>query len=84
MNVIYKFQDKNGAKTTISIFKLTADVLKIIHPNPTAWIQATYDEVGITHPNLTRRKRGELVRELASREAQRHPEIYKNAMDAML
>ena len=74
MKTNYEIHDERGDKTTITLSKSTADVLQVVLSDVHAWVQNTYDRVAEKRPLLTRRAKGDLVRLLASREAEKHPE----------
>lgn len=65
---IYTILDEYKENTTITLEKFVADTLQENLPDVHAWVQATYDEVAQKKPDLGRRKKGDFVRVLASRE----------------
>lgn len=80
---IYTIDNENGQQTTITLNKLTADVLQKILPDVHAWVQNTYNKVTSKKPELSRREKGDLVRVLANNEAQKSPE-YKEMIDSLI
>jgi hypothetical protein len=74
MKTNYEIHDEHGDKTTITLSKWDADVLQLTLPDVHGWVQNTYDRVAEKRPLLTRRAKGDLVRLLASKEAEKHPE----------
>ena len=69
----YKIRNEKGEITTITLDKLVADVLQKSLPDVHAWIQNTYDRLGVIKPELGRRKKGDLVRQLSLIEAEKSP-----------
>ena len=84
METKYEILDERGGKTTITLYKWTADVLQIVVPNVHAWVKNTYDRVAEKYPLLTRRAKGDLVRRLASKEAEAHPEVHARIPELQL
>jgi hypothetical protein len=80
---LYTIVGADGERTTITIDKLTADVLQAVLPDVHAWVQSTFDRVATRRPHATRREQGNLVRALANAEAQRHPQ-FKAQIDGLL
>ena len=76
---LYTLVGADGERTTITIDKLTADVLPDVH----VWVQATFDRVFAKRPHASRREQGNLVRALANAEAQKHPQ-YRSLLDDLL
>lgn len=72
----YSIRDVSGIQSTITIDKLDADVLQQVLTNVHDWIQTAYYRVSEKKPELSRRKKGDLVRLLAKREAEKSP-LYK-------
>jgi hypothetical protein len=79
---IYTIQDAGGEKTTITLEKLVADVLQELLPDVHDWVQNTYDRVAAKRPELGRRQKGDLVRLLSVREAEKSPR-YKELLDEL-
>jgi hypothetical protein len=73
----YSITNENNQRSTITLPKFTADVLQIHIPNVHNWIQYIYDSVLGKMPHKTRRYRGNIVRLLSEREAQKHPMYYE-------
>ena len=80
---IYTIKDETGGKTTITLAKLDADVLQVLHPDVHALLQGLFDKVTKKHPELGRRQRGDLVRLLSIRESEKSPG-YKELLDDRL
>lgn len=73
----YSITDENNNRSTITVSKLTADVLQTHLPDVHNWIQRIYDSVLEKMPYKTRRNRGKIVRFLSDQEAQKHPMYYE-------
>ena len=80
---IYTIRDENGEKTTITLEKLVADVLQIDLHDVHAWVQSTYNKVANERPKLGRRQKGNIVRELAIRMAEKS-QHYKGLLNGLL
>jgi hypothetical protein len=80
---IYSIKAEDGEKTTITLDKLIADVLQKSLSDVHAWVQKTYESVTKKYPKLGRRKKGDLVRILSVREAQRYP-LYNELVGKLL
>ena len=80
---IYTITDEHGERSSISLDKMIADVLQGAIPDVHAWVQATYERVVAKKPHLSRREKGDVVRILAVREAQKYP-AYRQMMDELL
>ncbi len=65
---------KGGRKSTLTLDKISADVLQIHLPNVHDWVQDRLDRVAKAHPTLGRKQHGEIVRRLADLEAAKYPE----------
>jgi len=74
---LYSIIDENGDKSTITIDKLIADALQESLPDVHGWVQAQYNRVAEKKPELGRIKKGDLVRLLAQREAEKHPALHR-------
>jgi hypothetical protein len=70
----YTIIDETGDKSTITLDKTVADVLQLHLPDVHAWVQHVYDCAAKQYPGLSRYKRGDLVRDYALKEANKHPE----------
>jgi hypothetical protein len=70
---MYSIKDENGKKTTITLDKLIADVLQKSLFDVHAWVQRAYENVTKKYPKCGRRKKGDIVRILSTREAQKFP-----------
>ncbi len=81
---IYKIKDERGESSSITLDKLVADVLQMKVPDVHAWIQDAYDRVTTKKPDLGRIKKGDIVRALARKEAESHPEYEKLANEFRL
>jgi hypothetical protein len=80
---IYTIADEHRERSTISLDKIIADVLQGAIPDVHVWVQTTYDRVVAKKPHLSRREKGDVVRILAGREAQKYP-AYHKLMDELL
>jgi hypothetical protein len=80
---IYTIEDENREKSSITLEKLVADALQESLPDVHAWVQNTYDHVTKKRPSLGRRQKGDLVRLLSIREAEKAPR-YKQMLDELL
>ena len=80
---IYTIKDELGEKTTITISKLVADVLQELLSDVHGWIQNTYDRVARKKPKLGRRQKGNIVRLLSIKEAEKSPQ-YKKLLEEHL
>ena len=80
---IYTILDELKTNSTISLFKLDADVLQEISGNVHALVQKTYNKVTKAYPSLSRRKKGNLVRFLMSQKAINSP-IYSERLNQYL
>jgi hypothetical protein len=80
---IYTIVDEDGKDTTITIEKIVADVLQELLPDVHAWIQQSYLKVADKKPYLGRKQKGDLVRLLSVREAEKSP-LYKKMIDDIL
>jgi DNA-binding transcriptional regulator YdaS (Cro superfamily) len=76
----YTIADEHGEKSTITIDKWAADLLQESLPDVHQWIQSKYDLVCSKKPQLTRREKGNVVRALARKEAEKSPH-YKSLSD---
>ena len=76
----YQINNEDGGKTTITIEKWVADVLQIELKNVHERIQAAYDKVLKEKPELTRRERGNLIRQMATKTADSYQETKKNVL----
>jgi hypothetical protein len=80
---IYTITDEHNERSTITLDKMIADVLQSALPDVHIWVQGTYDRVVEKKPHLSRREKGDIVRVLAVREAQKFP-AYRKMMDELL
>ena len=71
----YSFVDEDGVKSTITIEKWAADLLQESLPDVHKWVQDTYNRVCEKRSHLSRRKKGDVVRMLAFREAEKNPKF---------
>lgn len=76
----YQIIDEHGEKTTITLEKWVADILQIAVPDVHAAIKSTYDKICTKKPELGRKAKGNLVRDLAMREAEKHQDIKKQIL----
>lgn len=75
----YSIEDEFDEKTTITLPKLDADVLQKNISDVHAWVQNTYNKVTQHFPKTSRRNKGNIVRVLSAKEANKYPE-YKEAI----
>ena len=68
---IYTITDEHDERSTITVEKWVGDLLQFNNPDVHAWIQTKYQHVLDRLPALSRRERGNVVRELARREAEK-------------
>lgn len=68
---IYTITDEEGERSTITVEKWVGDLLQTDLPDVHAWIQATYDRVSVKLPHLSRRQKGDAVRQVARKEAEK-------------
>ena len=80
---IYSINNEEGERSTITLDKFVADVLQACLPDVHDWIQRTYDHVCNRKPNLSRREKGDVVRLLAVREAEKYPQ-FRQFMNELL
>ncbi|NDB70326.1 MAG: hypothetical protein EB015_20440 [Methylocystaceae bacterium] len=73
----YSIIDEYGNKSTVTIDKLTADTLQEALPDVHNWIQAAYNCVAKRKPFLGRIQKGDIVRLLAQKEAEKYPPFYR-------
>ena len=71
---IYSFTDESGSGSTITVEKWVGDLLQASLPDVHAWIQGQYDKVLDRLPLISRRQRGDVLRELAKCEAAKNPD----------
>lgn len=69
----YKIRNEKGEMTTITLDKLVADVLQGALPDVHAWVQNAFDKVAEKSPEISRYQKGNLVRRLSVREAEKYP-----------
>jgi hypothetical protein len=80
---IYTIVNVGGANSTITLDKLTADVLQMILPDVHQRVQQTFDLVCERRPHIGRREQGDWVRALANEVARKSPE-YTKLIDEIL
>jgi hypothetical protein len=76
----YTITDEHGEKSSITIDKWAADILQEALPNVHHWVQEKYELVCQKKHELTRREKGNVVRALARREAEKSP-LHQRFMD---
>ena len=69
----YSITDEHEGQSSITIDKWIADLLQDQLADVHAWIQSKYDLACLRYPHLSRRERGNAVRERARVEAQKSP-----------
>ncbi|MFL9998906.1 hypothetical protein PQR34_46765 [Paraburkholderia sediminicola] len=80
---LYTVINENGERTTITLEKLVADALQASISDVHEWVQRAFDRVTEKKPELSRRERGDLVRLLAQKEAEKHP-AYRRMIEDLL
>lgn len=75
----YQIVNEHREKTTISLEKWVADVLQQVLNDVHAKIQAIYNRLLESNPNLTRRQRGDIIRSMAERTADLHQDVKKRS-----
>jgi len=70
LRTIYNIIDEHNKISSISLFKLDADVLQDTIENVHKLVQEAYDKIFKYYPIMGRIKRGDLVRFLMMKEAQ--------------
>lgn len=69
----YSMTDEHGDASSITVEKWIADLLQDQLVDVHAWIQEKYNLACIKYPNLSRREKGNAVRERARKEAEKSP-----------
>ena len=69
---IYTIIDELKKNSTISLFKPVADFYQETSGNVHVLVQLTFNKVTKAYPNLSRRKRGNLVRDLLTKDVDFH------------
>jgi hypothetical protein len=72
----YSITDEYGEKSSITIDKWAADFLQDLLPDVHGWVQAKYDLISQKYPHLSRRKKGDALREVASLKAKQHKDYF--------
>ncbi|CAA0114052.1 Uncharacterised protein [Halioglobus japonicus] len=83
LTTIYPITDEYLSRSSISLFKLDADVLQYQCGNVHTLVQKTFDSVTANNPTLIRRKRGDLVRLQLSSEAKASP-VYRQMLNRFI
>lgn len=76
----YTILDEVGEKSTLTLEKWVADLLQEMLPDVHLWIQEKYDLVCEKRSDLSRREKGNVVRELARQKAEQS-QSYRPLMD---
>jgi hypothetical protein len=63
----YSIRDEFGERSSITLPKFIADILQIEVPSVHDWTQRSYDRVAAQYTHLSRRMKGNIVREWAIR-----------------
>jgi hypothetical protein len=71
---LYTIKDEFGERTTITIDKWAADFLQDILEDVHSWIQVKYTLICNKRSQLSRREKGNLLREVANHKAREHPD----------
>ena len=69
----YSITDEHGDQSSITVDKWIADLLQDQLADVHSWIQKIYFSACDKYPTLSRREKGNAVRERARREAEKHP-----------
>lgn len=69
----YSISNEDDEQSSITVDKWIADLLQDQLSDVHEWIQEKYDLACEKYPHLSRRERGNAVRERARREAQKNP-----------
>lgn len=69
----YTITDEHGDKSSITVDKWIADLLQDMLGDVHAWIQGKYNVACAKLPHLSRREKGNAVRERARVEAEKNP-----------
>jgi hypothetical protein len=77
----YSLIDEHGDKSTITVEKWAADLLQEMLPDVHKWVQEKYSLICEKKPHLSRRKKGDVVRMLAYREAEKNPRYIEFVRD---
>ena len=72
----YSIIDESGEKSSITIDKWAADFLQDLLPNVHQWIQEKYDLICFEYSQLSRRKKGDVLREVAALKARQHEDYF--------
>ena len=78
---LYSIRNESRGMTTISLNKLVADTLQESLPDVHAWVQNAFDRVTAMKPELSRRQKGDLVRRLSVKEAEKLPRFIELIAD---
>lgn len=76
----YQIVDEFDEKTTITLEKWVADILQVQLPDVHRKIQDAYNQSLATHPDLSRRERGNLIRERAKISANQYQDTKKQLL----
>lgn len=77
---LYGIIDEFDEKTTISLDKWVADILQLRLPDVHSKIQDAYIKSLETHPDLSRRERGNLIRKSAEFTANQYQDTKKHVL----
>ena len=70
----YSIVNEDSIKSSITMDSDIADILQIHLDNVHEWIQAQYDLICQKSPKLSRRKKGDILRQLALKKVENTPE----------
>ena len=76
----YQITNEDGEKTTISLEKWVADVLQLELDDVHAKVQSAYDQSLATHPELSRRVRGNYIRKMSEVTANKFQDSKKKVL----
>ncbi len=74
----YEITNEQGEKTTITLDKWVADILQSEFENVHIMLQKAYDSVVEHKPELSRRKKGNSIRQMATNTANKHQKTKKH------
>lgn len=72
----YSIIDESGDKSSITIDKWAADFLQDLLPDVHQWVREKYDLICRKHPHLSRRKKGDVLRDVAALKAREHENYF--------
>lgn len=76
----YQILNESGEKTTITLEKWVADILQVELIDVHSRIQTLYNKINEQHPNVGRKIKGNMIREVAVRKANEYQETKKKIL----